>query len=73
MMENYALFVDNNCSSCKNIQRFIIEHKISVNTININEENYNLPFVITITPALVKDNKLLAYGSDITNFLRKNL
>jgi len=68
-MDNYTLYVDNNCSSCKKIQLFISENNIIVNTVNIDEESYDLPFAIMIIPALVKDNKLLAYGPDITPLL----
>lgn len=68
-MDNYTLFVDTNCTSCKKIQQFINEHNINVNTINIDEESYNLPFSLMIIPALVNNNKLLAYGPDITKIL----
>ena len=70
-MNNYTLYVDNNCSSCKKIQHFIHENNIPVNTVNIDEENYDLPFSIIIIPALVKGKKLLAYGPDITPHLEK--
>ena len=68
-MNNYTLYVDNNCSSCKKIQQYISENNIPVKTVNIDEENYDLPFTIMIIPALVKENKLLAYGPDITAIL----
>lgn len=70
-MDNYTLFVDTNCTSCKKIQLFINEHNINVNTINIDEEDYELSFSLMIIPALVSNNKLLAYGPDITPFLEK--
>lgn len=68
-MSNYTLYVDNNCSSCKKIQQYISENNILVKTVNIDNENYDLPFTIMIIPALVKENKLLAYGPDITALL----
>jgi len=68
-MNNYTLYVDNNCSSCKKIQQYISENNILVKTVNIDNENYDLPFTIMIIPALVKENKLLAYGPDITALL----
>ncbi|MGB0888468.1 MAG: hypothetical protein ACPGSL_10115 [Vicingaceae bacterium] len=70
-MDNYTLFVDTNCTSCKKIQLFINEHNINVNTINIDEEDYELSFSLMIIPALVRNNKLLAYGPDITPILEK--
>ncbi len=70
-MNTYTLYVDNNCSSCKRIQQYISENNITINTVNIHEEINKLPFTIMIFPALVKENKLLAYGPDITPILER--
>jgi hypothetical protein len=70
-MNNYTLYLDNNCSSCKRIQQYISENNIAINTVNIHEGFNELPFVIMIFPALVKENKLLAYGPDITPILER--
>jgi glutaredoxin len=68
-MENYTLFVDNSCSSCKKIQQYINVNNIPVKTINIDNETYDLPFVIMVVPALVNQKKLIAYGTDILTHL----
>jgi len=68
-MDNYTLYVDNNCSSCKKIQQYISENNIPIKTVNIDEGSYELPFTIMIIPALVKENKLIAYGPDISAVL----
>lgn len=70
-MNNYTLYVDDSCSSCKKIRQYINENNIPINTINIDQDSYDLPFAIMIIPALVKENKLLAYGPDITPILER--
>lgn len=70
-MNNFTFYVDNNCNRCKKVQQFITENNLSINTINIDEEDYDLPFPIMIIPALVDGEKLLAYGPDITPYLSK--
>jgi len=71
-MNNYTLYIDNNCGSCKKIQEFIKVNNIPVKTVNIDEESYDLPFSIMIIPALVSVSKLIAYGPDIIPILSKN-
>jgi len=70
-MNNFTLYVDNNCCRCKKIQQFITENNINVNNVNIDEEDYDLPFPLMIIPALVNNKKLLAYGPDIIPYLQK--
>ena len=68
-MNNYTLYVDNNCSSCKKIREYINDNNIPIKTVNIDEETYDLPFSIIIIPALVHKSKLIAYGTDIAAIL----
>ena len=63
--EFYKLYVGNNCKSCDKIEFFLNQHHINIITINIDEEDYQLPFSLVIIPALVKNEKLIAYGPDI--------
>jgi len=67
----YILFVGNNCCSCNKIAQFIKEKNINISSINIDEEDYSLPFSLMIIPALVLNKKLLAYGPDILKYLKK--
>ncbi|MBL4594637.1 MAG: hypothetical protein JKX68_12600, partial [Flavobacteriales bacterium] len=40
---------------------------------NVDKENHHLPFSLVILPALVKEEKLVAYGcEDILSHLVKN-
>ncbi len=69
--EGYALYVGNDCFSCNKIEQFIKENNVNVSTINIDEEEYNLPFSLMIIPALVKNKKLIAYGPDIIKHIEE--
>ncbi len=60
----YQLFISNKCCGCDQILGHLKKENISVTTINIDNEEINLPFSLTILPALVKENKLISYGVD---------
>lgn len=64
----YQLFVSNHCTSCSKIQAFLNENNISFFATNIDEDEFSLPFSLMIIPALIKDNKLIAYGVDIIRY-----
>lgn len=66
----YQLYISNQCSCCTKVINYLNAKKISINTINIDKDNYQLPFKLMILPALVKENKLIGYGfKDITKHL----
>ena len=66
----YQLYISSTCASCDNVLHKLKEHNLNVSTVNIDTENYRLPFKIMVIPALVKDNKLISYGcKDIINNL----
>ena len=49
------------------------ESNINVSTVNVDYDNYILPFKLMIIPALVKENELISYGyNDILKHLEKN-
>ncbi|PCJ27834.1 MAG: hypothetical protein COA97_02545 [Flavobacteriales bacterium] len=60
----YQLFVSNKCSCCDKIVDYLKRKKISISTINIDKEDYTLPFSLMIFPALVKEKKVVSYGCD---------
>ena len=70
---SYLLFVSNKCASCDKILNHLNNEKMDIQTINIDIEEYNLPFSLIILPALVKGKKLIGYGcDDIIAYLNKN-
>ncbi len=67
----YQLFISNKCTCCDKILMYLKREKITVKTINIDEEDYNLPFSLIIIPALVQEKRLVGYGADdIMSFLK---
>ena len=63
-LSQYQLFVRTKCSCCDKILNHLDSKKIAIPTINIDNENYSLPFKLMILPALVKEKKLIGYGCD---------
>jgi len=67
--KGYRLYVGDNCCSCNNIEQFLNKNNITIPIINIDKEEYDLPFSLMIIPALVKNEKLIGYGPDIMKYL----
>ena len=69
----YQLFISDKCCCCDTIIDHLKKENISIETINITTEDYELPFSLLIFPALVKEKKLICYGTDdIIKYLKKN-
>jgi hypothetical protein len=60
----YQLFIRTKCSCCDDIVSNLKVEEIEIQIINIDYENYNLPFKLAIFPALVIKNKIVGYGCD---------
>ena len=69
--DRYTLYIGNNCCSCKNVKQYINKHKLKISIINVEDKEYQLPFSLMIIPALVKSEKLIAYGADIIKHLKR--
>ncbi len=63
MLSNYRLYVSNNCGGCRKVLMLLNQENISVKTINVDHENYTLPFPLLVFPALIKNEKLVGYGA----------
>ena len=63
-LNSYQLYVSNKCCSCDKVLAHLEYEKISIPTINVDSDEYHLPFTLTIFPALVKEKKLVGYGVD---------
>ena len=67
----YQLFVKTKCSDCDKILSELKNDEITVPTINIDTDNFKLPFNLVIFPALVKGDNLISYGyNDIMAYLK---
>ena len=71
-MSSYTLFIGNNCLGCKQILDKLKKLNINITVVNILDEKPNLPFPLMIVPALIKDDRLIAYGIDIVKYLKTN-
>lgn len=66
----YQLYISNQCTCCVKTLNYLSTKKIKIETVNIDEEDYQLPFKLMILPALIKEKKLIGYGfNDITKHL----
>lgn len=69
----YQLYVSTKCSCCDKILALLESEQIVIPTINIDNEEYRLPFKLMILPALVTQKKLVGYGcDDIIKHLKAN-
>lgn len=69
-IKQYKLYISTECKCCNKVLDYLYAKKIAVKTINIDTEEYELPFKLMVLPALVKENKLVGYGfNDISNHL----
>ena len=60
----YQLYIRTTCSDCDKILIDLESQKINVPVINIDNDDYQLPFNLAIFPALVMDKSLISYGYD---------
>jgi len=62
LIEGYQLYISSNCHSCKKVLYQLKENEIKISVVNIDTDNYQLPFKIMVIPALVKEKRLIGYG-----------
>lgn len=74
MLSKYQLIINNSCGACIKILTELKKEEITIQTVNIDIENYALPHPLLIFPALLKDDKLISYGAkDIIAHLKQQL
>ncbi|MDF1672508.1 MAG: hypothetical protein P1U41_03330 [Vicingaceae bacterium] len=61
-LSKYRLFISDGCDSCNHTLLKLKENNLNVSTVNIDTEQYQLPFKLMVIPALVKGEKLISYG-----------
>lgn len=67
---NYVLYVGENCHDCKKVCRTIVEMRLDIPILNI-DEGAKPPIDLFIFPALLSEKgDLKAYGLDIIEFLK---
>ena len=68
---DFILYYRNLCHDCDKVKKFMENHKISFNYVDCEEKNASPPIPIIATPALFKEDELIAYGTDIIHYLEK--
>jgi len=64
----YQLIIGSNCKCCQKAINSLNNKKILYSITNIDYTTPDLPFSLMVVPALVLQNKLIAYGPDIVTF-----
>ena len=68
---SFTLYIANYCPGCVKVKDFIIRNNVTCEIINLDENPVDTPIPIMIFPALVKEDKLIAYGNDITAYFKR--
>ena len=68
-MKDYIIYLASDCHECEEIKSYLNDNNIVISTPIISEEEW-LKKGIFVFPALVKNNNIVAYGSDIIKFLK---
>ena len=70
---SFTLYIANYCPGCVKVKDFILTNNVTCEIINLDENPVNTPIPIMIFPALVQEDKLIAYGCDITPYFKRTL
>lgn len=66
---NYTLYICNHCRGCEKVIDYLRANNIVVSEINIDtEKTENSPFLLVV-PALFSEGKIIAYGTDIIEYM----
>lgn len=69
---DYILYYRKLCHDCDKVKSFLEEHKISFNYLDCEDKDSAPPYPIIATPALFLKGELVAYGTDIIQFIKKS-
>ncbi len=71
-LSSYQLFISSACNCCDKVIHQLKHDKLDITTVNIDKDTYQLPFSVMMLPALIKEEKLIAYGAnDILKHLKE--
>ena len=59
------------CHDCDSVKEYLDDKNISYSYIDCEGKESSPPVPIMITPALFKEDELLAYGTDIIHYFKK--
>jgi glutaredoxin len=67
---DFILYYRKLCHDCDSVKGFMEKNKIPFNYIDCEGKDSSPPIPIIATPALFKEEELIAYGSDIIQYLK---
>ena len=68
---SYRLFTANNCHECEEVEKEVRAMAIDIQISNVDMSKGSPPISTFAFPALFKDVILIAYGSDILDYLKR--
>jgi len=69
--KEYDLYYRDLCHDCDKIKGFMENKKVEFNYLNCENKETEPPIPIFATPALFKNNELIAYGNDVISYFEK--
>jgi len=67
----YTLFTANNCTQCAQVETFLTKNNLVFRKVNVDTSKERPPIQIFAFPALFIGKKLLGYGTDINEYVKK--
>ena len=71
--DNFKVYINDHCPSCGVVIDYLRRNEITCEVINVDFEHKMPPVDLMIFPALFGGDRLLAYGEDIIETLRKRI
>lgn len=68
---DFNLYYRKLCHDCDSVKAYMEKNDISFNYIDCEGKESSPPVPIMATPALFKEDELLAYGTDIIHYFKK--
>jgi len=67
-MKDYILFFAPDCHECEELKAYIEQNQITINTTLLSKDEWTEKGIF-VFPALIKNEEVIAYGTDIIQFL----
>lgn len=69
----YTLYITDHCNSCTQVLQYMQRSKVPFLAVNLDDPGQIWPDKIMIVPALTEDQRLLAVGPDIKDYIQRRL
>lgn len=68
-MSNYVVYIAPDCHECESVSTFLLEKKVDVPIIKLEDSKEWLDKGLFVFPVLVNGEEVIAYGWDIVEYL----